>query len=87
MTPALYYVRWRDAAHPGGEWYDIGDMLTEDTIVDTIGWLVAENDKFLVFAATIYRDPKTKGPQLVTQEMTIPRAMVVSKKRIANPLR
>ena len=53
----IIYIKWHDASHLSG-WHnsaEIGDFANEDTVVETCGYLVSENDDAVIIASSVSR--------------------------------
>lgn len=61
--PYLVYIKWHDASHPqSGIWCDsddIDDFQDADHSINTVGWIIRENDKeYIVSSMTSFTNQR-----------------------------
>lgn len=72
-------VVWEDAASNSDSWISIPD-ISEPIQINTRGWLIKDEDGYVVVAASVSHDGE--GDDNVGNTMTIPRGMILSIKDI-----
>jgi hypothetical protein len=72
-------VTWRDA-YSVDEWTDLkAAEPIEDHVVETSGYLVKEDDRYLMLAPTISHEP-SDGSWTIACVMAIPKGCIISQK-------
>ena len=56
------YIKWIDSEVPVEPWHDLTDVTTCLKLAESIGWVVGEDDNFLVLALSIDRENNYGGP-------------------------
>jgi len=74
----MYKIIWRDAFSEMDEWHDCESIDREDYLCETVGFLIENNGKnqYYTIASTMTQD------NFFCCVINIPKAMVISKKRI-----
>lgn len=75
----IYHIIWRDAFSEVDEWHDIDSIRNKDYLCETVGYLIEDNakDNYYTIASTITQD------DFFSCVINIPKAMVISKKRLS----
>jgi nicotinic acid mononucleotide adenylyltransferase len=74
----IYKIVWRDAFSEMDEWHDYDSIDSDDYICETVGYLIEDNRKhnYYTIASTVTHD------DFFCCVINIPKAMVISKKRL-----
>lgn len=81
MNPELVYIEWEDACGPQGIWVDIEDMKPDQPINKSVGWLVAEDERWVIVVPHLASGPNNPEVAYTGQgEMTIPKSAILKKK-------
>lgn len=84
------YIVWKDhAANKYSKWMEFEDLVTEPLVINTIGFVVFEDDEVIVICHTIHPVGSTMesvqaGVSQMVGDLTILKAGIVSRKVIDN---
>lgn len=71
----LVKITWQDSRHPFSGWQWVDEMKEiEPTICESVGWLVKEDEKVLILAASITTD--SDGDSQVSGVVDIPKRAI-----------
>ena len=81
-SPKAYYIEWQDAMANEGWLEDpVGWAKEEDSFVRQIGWILEENDKFMVLAGR--NNPSNHGDEYQWGSvLKIPKTWIRARKRV-----
>lgn len=79
-TPQLVLIRWQDAEADTGWDVRTDSDIEEPVIVESVGWLIAENKHTLLLAADVGTNEDTE--KSVNRPCSIPRCCVKSIHRL-----
>ena len=62
--PKLYYIEWQDPASEHQGWFDLTDEEIDKLLpgeVKSVGWIIKENDKFIVIISSLIEKDEIGG--------------------------
>ncbi|KAA6323016.1 hypothetical protein EZS27_027502 [termite gut metagenome] len=76
QSPTPVYVIWSDSHGVESGWRDISDYKTGECIIESIGFVIYENDKVIALAHN-YGKETEHTPQQANGIMVIPKACII----------
>lgn len=77
----IVHVRWRDSCGVTPDWRDLNDLKPMDTVIDTVGYRLIENDLSITVAMSISPDVGEVQGQYCGC-MTIPKCCIIETKEL-----
>ncbi len=83
----LVYIEWEDSAGGTGRWTEIEDMIPDQPIQKSIGWLMHETDRWVVLVPHLSSEADHPKVLFTGQgEMTIPKSAILKQKELPSEL-
>lgn len=74
----LIYVEWEDSCGGHGRWVEIADMVPDQPIQKSIGWVLQEDERWIVIVPHVSSTPDHPRVSFTGQgQMTIPKSAIL----------